>query len=462
MRRLRRRARHAQVVLPQQQVADGSMARSLRAGRGFERLGTRRDLRSMVEGTMSLGDVSVGNTLTLLRNGDENFPQMWRAMREASKSVFVQTYTLEPDDVGLRTLRELETAAERGLDVRLIFDRLGSIQIVPEHLERLRQLKATVIEYDPRSYWRFGFLHRNHRKMCVIDEKYAFVGGMNLSGDYAGPKAGGSSYFVDANVRVEGPAVLHFREVFLASLRLRGSTKQRLLAHLTSKWKEFSFRAFFRRREEERKRRKEGQVHPWNPEMGGMVQVLESNVRRERKHIQRSLPQIIRCAKLRLFVASPYFIPSRAVRRAMMAAARRGVDVRVVTAGRTDVTMAKHAARHVTDELLSAGVRVFEMRKQALHAKLLAVDDLYTTVGSFNLDVMSNSRNLEISMHVLESTFSRQVRDHFVALFHMSHELFATQLPVLSPSRIYGNWLNYLLLRVPQGQRWFRSRFSDN
>jgi phosphatidylserine/phosphatidylglycerophosphate/cardiolipin synthase-like enzyme len=167
------------------------MARTLRAGRGAERWGSRRDLRTMVEGTMSLGDVSVGNTLTLLRNGDENFRLMWRLMREATKSIYVQTYTLEPDDVGLRTLQELEHAAERGLDVRLIFDRLGSIKIDPSHLERLRELRAKVIEYDPRSYWRFGFLHRNHRKMCVLDEKIAIVGGMNVSNDYAGPEAGG-------------------------------------------------------------------------------------------------------------------------------------------------------------------------------------------------------------------------------------------------------------------------------
>jgi cardiolipin synthase len=462
MRRLRRHAaRTAPVAVPRNVSAEGSVARTMRAGRGAERWGSRRDLRTMVEGTMSLGDVSVGNTLTLLRNGDENFRLMWRLMREATKSIYVQTYTLEPDDVGLRTLQELEHAAERGLDVRLIFDRLGSIEIDSSHLERLRELRAKVIEYDPRSYWRFGFLHRNHRKICVIDEKTAIVGGMNVSNDYAGPEAGGSNFFVDANVRVEGPAVLDFRDVYLASERLRGSTKQRFFARLSARWKEFSFRDFFKRRGVERKRRK-ALTQPWNPEMGGMVQVLESNVRRERKHIQRSLPQIIRCAKLRMYVASPYFIPSRAVRRAMMAAARRGVDVRVVTAGRTDVTMAKHAARHVTDELLSAGVRVFEMRKQALHAKLLVVDDLYTTVGSFNLDVMSSSRNLEMSMHVLESSFARQVRDHTVALFKMSHELFAAQLPVLAPTRIYGNWLNYLLLRAPQGQRWFRSRFSDN
>jgi cardiolipin synthase len=167
------------------------------AGRAVQRW------RRMVNALLPLGGVSTGNRLTLFKDGDSNFLAMWDAIEKAKTSVWVQTYTLEPDAVGLKTIAVLEDAASRGCDVRLLFDSVGSYNIHEQHVERLQSLGGTVIFYNPVSIrFKFAFLHRNHRKLCLVDGATAFVGGMNISCDYAGVLAGGNSFFADVNVKV--------------------------------------------------------------------------------------------------------------------------------------------------------------------------------------------------------------------------------------------------------------------
>jgi cardiolipin synthase len=183
----------------------GSVLKALRMGR--QRYPNHRVVahwRSVVSTLLPLGGVSTGNRLTLFKDGDSNFLSMWDEIDRAKTSVWLQTYTLEPDMVGLKTIDALEKAAERGCEVKLLFDVVGSWKIEERHVERLQSLGATVIFYNPVNFWNisFSFLHRNHRKICLVDEKVAFVGGMNISSHYAGPLAGGNSFFADVNVKV--------------------------------------------------------------------------------------------------------------------------------------------------------------------------------------------------------------------------------------------------------------------
>lgn len=181
-----------------------SVLNALRIGRKEPHSRVVAHWRSVVATLLPLGGVSTGNRLTLFKDGDSNFFSMWEAIDKATLRVWIQTYTLEPDTVGLRTIEMLEKAAARGCDVRLLFDSVGSWKIEERHVEKLRLLGGTVIFYNPLNFWKvsFSFLHRNHRKLCLVDDRVAFVGGMNISNDYAGPMTGGNSYFADVNVKV--------------------------------------------------------------------------------------------------------------------------------------------------------------------------------------------------------------------------------------------------------------------
>lgn len=191
---------------------EGSVLKALRIGRKEPHSRVVAHWRSVVGALLPLGGVSTGNRLTLFKDGDSNFSSMWETIDSASDRVWIQTYTLEPDAVGLKTIQCLENAAARGCDVKLLFDSVGSWKIEDRHVQRLESLGARVIFYNPINFWKFSFsfLHRNHRKICLVDDKVAFVGGMNISCDYAGPLTGGNSYFADVNVKVEEKETFFF------------------------------------------------------------------------------------------------------------------------------------------------------------------------------------------------------------------------------------------------------------
>ena len=130
---------------------------------------------------------------------------MFRAIREARERVWVQTYTLEPDAIGMQVIKLLEEAAARHCDVRLLYDSVGSYRMDEVHFERLRRLGGSVTAYQPIPTapwrWSLSYFNRNHRKLLLVDDDLAFCGGMNLSADYAGSLVGGNGYFADVKVR---------------------------------------------------------------------------------------------------------------------------------------------------------------------------------------------------------------------------------------------------------------------
>jgi cardiolipin synthase len=336
-----------------------------------------RALRSIWRRTLDrllpLGGSSDGNQVTCFFDGDACYDAMLAAIGRAQSRVWLETYIFEPDKAGRAFLAALAAAAARGADVLLLVDAIGSPRLDEATLAPLRAAGVQVAHYNPP--WslkrRLPLLHRDHRKILVVDE-VAFAGGMNISEDYAGARWG-NGLFRDTHALVEGPAVADLAAILRASFR--AATGRELSAP------------------------------PRRAAMpdGVFVQVLGSDVRRQKRHIQRALYQTVgRCVST-CFLTSPYFVPPPRLLRALVRAARRGVDVRVLTAGLSDVPVAAVAARHLYGTLLQAGVKVYEMHAQTLHAKTAAIDGIYASIGSFNLDRWSFVRNSEVNVTVLDS-----------------------------------------------------------
>lgn len=348
---------------------------------GARRAGAWRKTLRMLR---PLGAVSQGNVVRVLFDGDEVFEAMWAALAAAQRSVCLATYILEPDRVGERTLAELEAAAARGCRVLLVLDAFGARGVPDERLERLRAAGAQVERFNPIVRWRASFfsrLVRNHRKVLVVDEERAFCGGLNVTEDYAGPRHG-TGLFRDTQLALEGPCA-------------------RDLAHLIE------------RDALDAPARRLDHLPPAVREGGSLVQILDSHVRRHRRAIQKALRVTLGRALERCTLTSPYFVPPARLRRALQHAARRGVDVRVLTAGRSDVPLVRHASQHLYGRLLRAGVRIFELEARVLHAKSVSVDGVYAAVGSFNLDHWSDRRNLEVSVNVLDRGAAAALEEQF-------------------------------------------------
>ncbi len=365
-----------------------------------------------------LGAVSQGNAVRVLTDGDEVFEAFWAAIAAAESAVHLSTYILEPDRVGERTLLELARAAARGCRVLVVLDAFGSHRVSAERLAPLRAAGATVVSFNPIVRWRapLSRLVRNHRKILVVDRRRAFCGGMNVAEEYAGPRLG-TGQFRDTQIVLEGPCARD-----LAELVERDASGDANL--------------------ERRERPSEA------ASSGSLVQILESHVRRHRRAIQKALRVTLGRTLERCYLTSPYFVPPGRLKSALEHAARRGVDVRVLTAGRSDVPLVRLASQHLYGRLLRAGVRIFELENRVLHAKTVTVDGVYASVGSFNLDYWSDRRNLEVSVTTLDRGAACALEEQFLRDLAGAHEVQLSSWIRRTWAQRFAGWVAYQLFRI--------------
>jgi cardiolipin synthase A/B len=335
------------------------------------------------------GEISVkGHRLRLLRDGPEAFPAMLAAIEEAEREVFLEMYWFGSDQMGWRFADALMRKARQGCDVRVIYDAVGSWESSWEMFDALREAGCGVFEYNPIAPWRHRFHlgvvnHRNHRKVLVVDGRVGFTGGINIGDPWASVAEGGQHWRDDV-IRVEGRAVPFMRELFVLTWRqLEGAGPQRASPLRSARVQH------------------------------GPVRVLANHYRGERKVIRRAYFARIRGAKERIFISNSYFIPDSAVRRALASAVRRGVDVRVLLPGESDLPAVQYASQRLYGWLLDRGVKLYRWQGTILHAKSAVIDGCWSTVGTYNLDWRSWRFNLEIVLTVEDTRFGSIMEESF-------------------------------------------------
>lgn len=334
--------------------------------------------------TWDLEEYVPGNRLTLYVRGRELFPAMEEAIEAARESVNLETYIFGSDAVGRRFADLLARKARAGARVRLIYDSVGSLDLDPVIVTRLRNAGAQVLEYHPVAPWRprWAWNRRDHRKLLVCDGRVAFVGGMNVSSMHAPAEEGGLDW-PDAHARVEGPAAYDADRLF------------------RSVWFKHTGRWF------------DSAGHP-GPAPGGSKVKLEANAELlHRFVIRESYANALRASRERVDIANSYFVPDWRVRRSLTKAARRGVSVRVMVPGVPDIRSVWYAGRATYAALLTRGVRIFEWQGPMMHAKAVCVDRQWCSVGSYNLDHRSLRHNLEVNLHALDAEFAGKLADAF-------------------------------------------------
>jgi cardiolipin synthase len=322
-----------------------------------------------------LPQVTPGNRVALLQSGQEYFPALLAAIAIARRCIYLETYLFNDDEIGRAVIQALEQAAQRGVRVRVLIDGLGGGGFAACLPARLAPSGVQVRLYRPGHWWsqRRRMLRRLHRKLVLIDERVAFVGGINIiadprhdeiTGDSLGPR-------FDFAVRCEGPVVaavsLVMRRLWWAvgvgAHGLNGEPAPHRLGFLRP--------------------RREGVP---------VTLVLRDNLR-FRRRIEQHYLRAIRQARHDVIIASAYFLPGRRFRQALLRAAQRGVRVQLLMQGRMEIRLQLKiqlkAQRALYGQLLDGGIEIHEYRRSFLHAKVAVVDTSWATVGSSNIDPFS-------------------------------------------------------------------------
>ena len=387
---------------------------------------------------------SAGNRIALLRSGAEYFPALERAIDGAAREVWLEAYLFADDPSGRRIAGALVRAAQRGVRVRLLVDGWGAKYYLTESLEHwLRDAGVELLKYRPEvAAWQFRShrLRRLHRKLCHVDGRLAFVGGINIIDDMNTP--GSKPPRADFAVSIEGPL-----------LPAIAQTMQRVWALVELVQFGSSDLALFPERAPgERVGQQTARF------------VIRDNLR-HRRDIEHAYLAAIRTAKQEIIIASSYFFPGIRFRRELMDAVQRGVSVTLLLQAKVEYVLLHFASRALYGQLLHAGVVIQEFHRSMLHAKVAVMDDRWATVGSSNIDPYSLLMAREANVIVRDRTFAGELKAALVEMIDngarpVAHEDWKSR-PRLYKAAI---WIAYGIVRLAMGflgyggEEWFPRR----
>ena len=363
-----------------------------------------------LEQALSDSPLLAGNKVELLIDGPSTYRAMFAAIEAARDHINMETYILEDDEVGKRFAAALIAKQQQGVQVNLIHDGVGTLATPAEFFTRLSVAGIKLLEFNPvnpltaKAGWDVN--QRDHRKLLIVDGKTAFLGGINISSVYSsgsfsrGAKsAPGGPGWRDTDLQINGPVVAEFQKLFLDTWA--GQQGEPLPA-----------RTYF---------------PTLAPQGKEVVHAIGSSPDDPYSLIYATLISALDAAQREVLLTNAYFVPDPQLRTALKAAVARGVDVKLVLPARTDSALVFHAGRSYYDELLSAGVRLFERRDVVLHAKTALIDGVWSTVGSTNLDWRSFLHNQELNAVVLGAEFGQRMRASFDVDLAQSDEVTLSQ-----------------------------------
>lgn len=337
---------------------------------------------------------SADNNIVLLHNGAAFFPALLAAIDAARVEIYLETYIFSLDETGVQVRDALQRAAARGVVVNVISDWLGT------GIRHSRLLQSTLqsagVHHRSFNPWFKRGVARSHRKLCVVDRYVAFVGGLNIIDDLYSDDSRCMPLPAprwDFAVALSGPLVAVIHEEMQDQWVRIGQMK------LRARWENF------------KKMRASRHVQVYGSALAGLV--VRDNWR-NRRTIQRAYLQALGRARESAFLTNPYFAPGRKLRRALEAAAARGVRVTLLL-GVGQFMMQDAVAHSFYPKLLEAGVRIVEYNKTQLHAKVAVVDDEWATVGSSNYDGLSLFVNQEANVVISDAAFARYLRSEIEA-----------------------------------------------
>ncbi len=330
-----------------------------------------------------------GNSAALLTSGEDSFGELLAALRSARRFALLEFYAFADDSVGRLFAALLREKAAQGVAVYLLYDGVGSVLTGRDFFDGLAAAGVRVAEFRPVILWKpyRNWVKRDHRKLVCVDGETAFVGGFNITANDAPESLGGRGW-KDMMAVVKGPAVAAVEK------------------HFWETWAESAHAG---------PRREPPPPPAAGPACAGdkYVSVLSASGIRKSHSIRCSYAHAIERARERIYITNAYFLPDRSVYRKLIAAARRGVDVRIIGPGETDHPYVRWASWSRYGHMIKNGIRLYEWRGPMLHTKAAVIDGVWSSVGSHNLDHRSLHYNLEMNLNVHDREFCGAVARAF-------------------------------------------------
>ncbi len=322
------------------------------------------------------------NSIQLVRGGKDYFHLLEEIINKARHTFHLQTYIYDGDETGTRVATALKNAAIRGVKVYLLVDGYASQDLSKDFIADLRSSGVEFRWFEPILKSRhFYFGRRLHIKLAVADGCYSLVGGINISNKY--------------NDMPEIPAWLDW------AVLSKGEVSAQLHSIAVRIWNRSNLNP-------QKRKIKDALPEMPLPKEECNVRVRVNDWVRGRNQISRSYLEMLRNAKHSVMIMSSYFLPGRAIKRNMMDAVKRGVKVKIIIAGYSDVMVAKHAERWMYAWLFRHGIEIYEYQKNVLHAKISTFDGKWVTVGSYNLNNISAFASIELNLDILNDDFAQK------------------------------------------------------
>jgi cardiolipin synthase len=346
-----------------------------------------------------------GNKVVLLADGQATYAAMFKVLQNAKDHINLESYIIEDDEVGRKFADLLLQKQAEGVQVNLIYDSLGSMNAPAAFFQRLRDGGIQVVEFNPlnplEAKRKWGLTHRDHRKILIADGKVAIMGGINISEVYSSSPFKRKKHekapihWRDTDIRIEGPAVAELQKLFFDTWLQQGGP-------------ELAGRNYF----------------PELNEAGNaLVRVVGSTPGETNRIPFIMYVSAITFAEHSIHMTNSYFIPDDQIVKALTDAAERGVDVKIILPGITDSQLALHAQRYHYAVLLKSGVKIYERNTSLLHAKTAVVDQVWSTVGSTNMDFLSLLNNDEVNAVILSKEFAIDMEKMFVGDLENSRQI---------------------------------------
>ena len=329
-------------------------------------------------------DYKNGHSIELIRSGENYFAACEKAIDEAEQFIHFQTYIVDDDVTGRRFVNALIRAAERGIRIYFLLDAYGGGSFSKELITKVEEAGILFRKFSPGLMTEgFQFSLRLHHKVLLIDGEVAIIGGMNVADRYHGMPD--MKEWLDFAIMIKGPECAH------------------TLFILKKLWN----KAFISRKE----RSRETNHNPVYYDEDVKVKVVHNNWYRNKIEILKSYRSALKHAQDRMIIMASYFLPGRNERKLLRNASRRGVDIKIVLSAESDAPMFKRATNFLYDFILRNNIKIYEYLPSNLHAKVATVDGRWSTIGSYNINHLSDYGSIETNADILDSSFAEQFEE---------------------------------------------------
>jgi len=333
-----------------------------------------------------------GHELTFLTEGEPYFTRLLQLISEAKKQIHFQVYIFDEDDTGKAVAEALKSARKRGVEIFLAVDSYGSKDLSPAFIKAFTDLGIHFRFFSPlpKRFYMLRLGRRLHSKVVVADYAVALVGGINIADKYRGTAT--EAPWLDFAVAVTGPICLNLARICERIYREKYLVKPKIRRRKTA-----------------------------NQNSGAVLcRHALNDWFRGKRQIGAGYRAAFRKSEHSITVVASYFLPSRSIRTALKRAARRGVKVNLLLPGVSDVPMAKRAIRYLYQEMLEVNIQIYEWDDSIVHGKMAVVDNKWVTIGSYNLNHLSQYSSIELNVEILDDPFAASVQDYLSTLIGKS------------------------------------------